>query len=115
MPIGEPGGAHLEHPHPNYMAVFYALIVLTILELAWASLIHPLVPRISGLIIMAVIKALLVAMYFMHLKFEGRMIYTILVASLCLAAVLVFALMPDMTYSAPRLQSSPVPIPIPNN
>lgn len=53
------------HNHTNYLAVFGALAVLTALEVGATYL--PL-PRIAILLPIALIKASLVAMYFMHLK-----------------------------------------------
>lgn len=54
------------------------------------------VPLIPGLLILAIIKATLVGMYFMHLKFEGNWVYVMLVPAAFLAAVLVIALIPDI-------------------
>ena len=44
----------------------------------------------------AVIKACLVGWYFMHLKFEGKWVYYMLVPAGILAIVLIFALIPDI-------------------
>ncbi len=41
-------------------------------------------------------KAALVVLFFMHLKYEGRWKYTLLIPVAFLAAVLVFALHPDI-------------------
>ena len=51
---------------------------------------------VLGLLAMAVIKATLVGMYFMHLKFEGLWIYMMLIPVFILATVVVTGLMPDM-------------------
>ena len=106
-PAGAHGHAHTggdhhaggEHHSVNYMRVFYALIVLTGIELL-CSLI-PASMRgfmIFLLLVLAVAKAVLVAMYFMHLKFEGRWKHVAVIPPLILAAVLVFALMPDIAF-----------------
>ena len=60
------------HKEPNYMGVFYLLAVLTVLEIGVIYL--PIGKLIIGfmLVIMALVKAALVGMYFMHLKFEKR-------------------------------------------
>ena len=70
-----------EHKHPNYILIWAYLAVLTGVEIAIALL--KFLPRnalILTLVVLAVWKALLVAMYFMHLKFEPRkLVYAILV------------------------------------
>jgi caa(3)-type oxidase subunit IV len=47
---------------------------------------------------LAVGKAALVAMYFMHLKFETRTLGLIAVTPLVIATLLVFVIMPDAFY-----------------
>jgi caa(3)-type oxidase subunit IV len=44
----------------------------------------------------ASIKASLVALFFMHLKFEGKLIYLIFLVPLALCILLIVALMPDL-------------------
>jgi cytochrome c oxidase subunit 4 len=92
-----------EHKHPNYMAIFYALIVLTVVEIGIAYLPHwlPSVQNIRAisivlLIAFALVKALLVAMYFMHLRFERRTFVVIVSAPVVLAVVLILSLLPDV-------------------
>ena len=43
----------------------------------------------SGLVITAVVKAVLVAMYFMHLKFERKIMGILFASTLILGAILV--------------------------
>ena len=60
------------HKEPNYIAVFWWLAALTILELGVIYMpIHRLAILIL-LVVLAISKAALVALYFMHLKFEPR-------------------------------------------
>ena len=70
-----------EHKHPNYVLIWVYLLILTIVEVVVAML-HFL-PRnmlIFSLVALAIWKALLVALYFMHLKFEPKkLIWTILI------------------------------------
>ena len=49
-----------------------------------------------GLMFWAVIKASMVGWYFMHLKFEQKWVYYMLVPAAILAAVFIFALTPDI-------------------
>jgi len=61
-----------EHTHPNYMAIFWCLAVLTVVEIA--VIFMPLAKLTIGVLLVgfALAKAALVAMYFMHLRFETR-------------------------------------------
>lgn len=84
-----------EHKHPNYMAIFYYLAILTVLELG--VIFMPLGKFAVGalLCVFAVWKASLVAMYFMHLKLEKRTLGLIAVTPLAIATLLVFVILPD--------------------
>lgn len=83
--------------HAPYLKVWVALLVLTVLEYGYARMMaggfHVLV---VGLLALALIKAVLVGMYFMHVKFEGRWVYFFIVPVTILAAILVIALIPDI-------------------
>src|SRR6185369_1427203 len=84
-----------EHKHPNYMAIFWLLAVLTAVEIAVVFL--PFGKMINGTLLtaLAVSKATLVAMYFMHLKFETRTLGLIALTPLTIATLLVFVILPD--------------------
>jgi len=60
------------HKRPNYIAIWIWLAALTALELGLAFEL-PITQNLKLLLLMilAIWKALLVALYFMHLKFEG--------------------------------------------
>ena len=86
------------HQEPNYMKVFYSLAVLTVLEVAVAYMrMLPLVILGLALIVLALTKAVLVGMYFMHLKFEKRTLGIIAMTPLILCTLLIIALLPDLT------------------
>jgi caa(3)-type oxidase subunit IV len=79
-----------EHKTPNYMAIFYWLAGLTVVEVAWATLLHTnRLPLVVGLVAFAGIKALLVALFFMHLKFERKSLGIIVGSTLVLGVILV--------------------------
>lgn len=79
-----------EHPAPNYMAVFWWLLAWTIAEIGWALLPHSTkFVLASGLVVCAVIKAVLVALYFMHLKWERKTLGILFASTLILGAILV--------------------------
>jgi len=83
------------HKHPNYMAIFWMLAILTVVEIAVVFL--PFGKLINGTMLcaLAVTKAAMVAMYFMHLKFEARTLGLIAVTPLAIATLLVFVILPD--------------------
>jgi cytochrome c oxidase subunit IV len=84
---GEPGH---EHKKTNYMAIFWWLAGFTAFEVAYSTVIHPpLALLISGLVVLAGIKAVLVALYFMHLRFERRVLGILFASTLILGAILV--------------------------
>jgi caa(3)-type oxidase subunit IV len=53
--------------------------------------------------IVGVSKATLVAMYFMHLKYDWFKLYFMIVPTLIMGTILVCALLPDMTFSQTRV------------
>ena len=87
--------AETGHKHPNYMAIFWYLAILTIIELA--VIYMPLAKFTIGVLLCALAlgKAALVAMYFMHLKFEAKTLGWIAVTPLTIATLLVFVILPD--------------------
>jgi cytochrome c oxidase subunit IV len=87
--------ASAEHKHPNYMAIFWYLAILTVVEIA---VIYMPLPKLTiGVLLcgLALGKAVLVAMYFMHLRFETRTLGMIATTPLAIATLLVFLLLPD--------------------
>ena len=59
-----------QQPKPNYLAIFAALVILTATEVAVTYL--P-VPRLPILIPLSITKAVLVVMFYMHLKYDRRL------------------------------------------
>lgn len=87
---------HVES-HAPYLKIFFALLVLTVLEYFYAKLMAGAFGTlVLGLMCLAFIKAALVGLYFMHVKFEGKWVYLIIVPASILAAILILALMPDI-------------------
>jgi cytochrome c oxidase subunit 4 len=83
------------HRHPNYMAIFWYLAILTVIEIG--VIYMPLGKFTIGVLLcaLAVGKAALVAMYFMHLRFETRTLGMIAIVPLLIATLLIFLLLPD--------------------
>lgn len=83
------------HKDPNYIAIFWWLFALTVVEVGVIFL--PVAKLVIAVLLvsLALSKASLVAMYFMHLRFERRTLGLIAVTPLFLGALLVFILVPD--------------------
>jgi cytochrome c oxidase subunit IV len=73
----------------TYLGVFVALAVLTVFEIAVTYL--P-VPRIPVLVPLALIKAGLVALFYMHLKYDRRVFGLIFGAGLLMGIGLILSL-----------------------
>src|SRR5919198_758033 len=80
------------HKRPNYVMIWLYLFLLTVAEVALAFEL-PLSRNLKLLLLLflAVWKALLVALFFMHLKFERWRLRLIFIVPLPLAAILVTA------------------------
>jgi cytochrome c oxidase subunit IV len=83
------------HAHPNYMAIFWWLAVLTVLELVVIFTGLPKVVVVILLCALALAKASLVAMYFMHLRFETRTLGFVALTPLTIGTLLVLLLVWD--------------------
>ena len=95
------------HHHVNYFAVFGTLVVLTILTVAVAYVdFKNEAIRVAVALLIAATKATCVAFFFMHLKFEGKLIYAIVIVPLCLCVLLTVALIPDILMTQPGSHSS---------
>jgi cytochrome c oxidase subunit 4 len=77
------------HPQPNYMAVFYTLFGITVAEVAITYAGLPEGILIAILLAMALVKAGLVASYFMHLKYDNKVLTVIAATPLVLVAIAV--------------------------
>lgn len=86
------------HDHPNYIMVWLALAVLTAVEVGITFLSWSKTTIILVLVALAVWKALLVALYFMHLKFEKRPLRILAVAPIPLAFILVLVVITEFRW-----------------
>jgi len=83
--------------HAPYLKVFGGLAILTLIEYLYAHVFKDYFAiLVLGLLFWAVVKAALVGWFFMHLKFEGKWVYLLLIPAGILAAILVLALVPDV-------------------
>jgi cytochrome c oxidase subunit IV len=79
------------HARPNYIGIWVALGVLTGIELGVAFLPWPKTTLILILVGLAIWKALLVALYYMHLRFERRPLRVLAIAPLPFCIILLTA------------------------
>ncbi|MEE2737837.1 MAG: cytochrome C oxidase subunit IV family protein [Planctomycetota bacterium] len=91
-----------EHEHPNYLLIFFGLVILTGLSFLTVPLRSDMGLG-EGFIIcwvfgIAICKASLVALWFMNLKFEGKWKYILVIPPLFMSVFLVLALVPDMIF-----------------
>jgi cytochrome c oxidase subunit IV len=84
------------HAEPNYLGVFWWLLALTILEVAVVYMPMAKIVIAALLVTLAISKAALVAMYFMHLKFERRTLALVALSPFVLCLFLILMLMPDI-------------------
>ena len=85
-------------PHPNYWAVWVYLLVLTVAELGVAFLPWSKQLLLVTLLVMAIWKALLVALFFMHLKWEGNRVRIFAIAPLPLTVIIVIAVLTEFVW-----------------
>jgi cytochrome c oxidase subunit 4 len=85
---------HASHP---YYKVLAWLTFFTILEIMWAVWFAEGARGmlVAGLSLMAAIKAALVGLYYMHLKYEGRILWFVIAFPLVLVVVMIAGLLPD--------------------
>ena len=84
------------HSHPNYITIFVILSVLTAVEIAVTFLGLPRSVLVALLVGLAVWKAALVALHFMHLKLEKRTLTLIAIVPFVLCVFLSLMLLPDI-------------------
>jgi len=87
-----------ERVHPNYLAVWGWLVGLLIVGVLSATLPFPKAASLVVIFGAAIAKAILVAANYMHLRFEPRLIYAIVIAPLVLFVGLTLALVPDIVF-----------------
>src|SRR5438128_2380616 len=93
-PAGDP--ERQEHPHPGgkeYLAIATVLTVLTAIEVA-AFYVPSMKPMlVPTLLTLSAVKFALVAMFYMHLKFDHRLFSWLFVVPMAIAAMVILALL----------------------
>jgi len=91
--------ADTHHQHPNYVAVWAWLVLLLIISVSAVYLPFSQGITVTFIFIVAAVKAYLVAVNFMHLKFEESLVRYIAAIPVILFIILVLTLIPDMVYN----------------
>jgi|SRR5688572_634768 len=104
-------GGHEEHAHnPMHFSankVFIGLFVFTVLEVGWGlagksfGWNRPMLW--GGLLFFAFLKGWLIAVYFMHLKFEGWVVKSLILPTPFLVMVIFGYVMPDVADKETRM------------
>jgi cytochrome c oxidase subunit 4 len=81
----------------SYWLVFIALAVLTVVEVGVAQMPGNATLIAIALVALAISKAALVAMYYMHLRYEKRLLWYIALFPFVLSAALVLIVGSDST------------------
>ena len=76
---------------PNYLFVFIALAAFTLIE-TLVSYVQQVAIKFPTLVVLSVVKALLVLLYFMHLKFDSKLFSYLFIAGCILAIPLIIVL-----------------------
>jgi caa(3)-type oxidase subunit IV len=84
------------HPlHPSYVLVWAALVLLFVSSVAFSAVSSVIVGVVFAFVI-ALIKALMVAAWFMHLNIEKRWVWLILLAGFTVVFVMWLGIAPDV-------------------
>ncbi len=89
------------HAHPSYGKIFLALFALTVAEVIYANVPLAKVYIVLGLVFLAVLKAALVALFYMHLRFEKVLLAIIGFAPLILSIILILMVGADIRHIHP--------------
>jgi len=84
------------HASPNYWMIWLYLFILTVVEIAVIYMPMAKITIVIMLVGLACSKALLVGMYFMHLRFERLTLGIIALTPFILCVFLILMLIPDL-------------------
>jgi cytochrome c oxidase subunit IV len=85
---------------PNYLFVFIALAGFTLIE-TLVSYVQQAAIKLPTLIVLSVVKAVLVLLYFMHLKFDSKLFSYLFIAGCVLVIPLILAMVLIMPVITP--------------
>lgn len=85
------------HSHPSYFLVWVYLVVLALASVG-SSLFFAKGAAELAIYVLAIAKATLVALYFMHLRAERIVVHTVALIPLLFVLILFLGLVPDIVY-----------------
>jgi cytochrome c oxidase subunit 4 len=85
------------HHHPNYVTIWYWLVGLALVSVFSSALPLPHELVLVLIFSAALVKAVLVALYYMHLRFEQLLIYFLVLVPLVSFFILLLVLLADLT------------------
>ena len=109
-PATDPGHGHEGHiSDKTFMKVFACLLVFTGVSFATNQIFGAGSPTINFIIILsvAIVKAVLVVTFFMHLKIDWKKIFVFIVPTMILAPIIVIVLWPDIVLAWTRFTPMP--------
>lgn len=86
-----------EKSRPNYFVVWIWLVGLVVISVV-ASMALPKSLALLLIFAVAVAKALLVVLNYMHLKYEKALLYAIAIVPVVIVIILLFVLFPDFVF-----------------
>lgn len=88
--------AHGKAAVKTYLLVFLGLAVLTGLTVFLSYLQIDIKVAVALAALIAITKCSLIGAFFMHLRFEGKLIYSLIFTALFLVLFLLFSVLPDL-------------------
>lgn len=95
-------GEHHGPTFQQYMLIAAVLAVCTASSFAFNQFVSAKVAAFLLILSVAIIKAVLVGMYFMHLKWDWKLLYFLIVPSFVLGTMMMIVLLPDIYYGPSR-------------
>ena len=89
------------HEHPNYVLIWYWLLGLALVSVLLSALPIPQAVTLFLIFAAACVKAVLVALYYMHLRFERIVIIALLLVPILLFIALLLVVFFDITLQHP--------------
>jgi cytochrome c oxidase subunit 4 len=88
--------AHGKAAVKTYLLVFGGLALLTALTVGLSYMHIPIKIAVALAALIAITKCSLIGAFFMHLRFEGKLIYSLVFAAIFLVLFLLFSILPDI-------------------
>ena len=107
---GHDNRQHHGPPVHTYYLIFGCLAVLTVVTVAVSRIHMPVAAAVTVALLVAISKASLVATFFMHLKYDARVLRLMCLVPTILTLMVLIALMPDVGLADGRSRAgAPLP------